>query len=252
MAGWQFLTARVTLFPGALLDRRAADIFREIWSSEPDSFQSGPPGPIGLSSAATAVRDGVGVTVNVQPGRVDLSFGPIGGEIAAPVPFMNTQALVPAIDRLVDKLPNLPSNRIACFLTLGQICPDIVSANELIRSVMDSDYRPARLSDEFDFIFQVNHVTNSTVLPNLKYNLIIKFGVERLNTIFIPPQVPFVASSQSLGMMSREQIVSTVTVDYNNHPTSVSLQHDELLKVGRDLKKLAINAAAAYTNGTRE
>src|SRR5208337_4113147 len=99
---------------------------------------------------------------------------------------------------------------------------DFETANRLIMSALPERYRLA-LSNEADFILQINHPQTSGVVDNLQLNLIDKWAVERFRIISMG------ASMGPPGI--KESLVATVLFDYNNIPEPAVLSPDEQSKL---------------------
>ena len=156
MANWQFLGARVTIFPGLPLDQKASQLFREIWSDEPESFQSAP-GPLAPTSMASGTKLDAGVTITVQPGRVDLHVGSKSNQgLLNPNSYTSKAILDRAVSAAIEHLPKIPGGRIGYFLSIGNSFDTTAEANEAICALIDDAYRPPHLRLEEDFSLQVN------------------------------------------------------------------------------------------------
>lgn len=115
MANWQLLGARVTIFPGLPLDQKASQLFREIWSDEPENFQSAA-GPLGPTSIASGTKFDAGVTITVQPGRIDLHVGSKANQgLVNPNSYIAKVILDRAVNAIIEHLPTISSGRIGYF-----------------------------------------------------------------------------------------------------------------------------------------
>jgi hypothetical protein len=127
--------------------------------------------------------------------------------------------------RIVRSAPGMmtaPINRAACFAQFAVVAKDYSDANVLLSSSLPKKYA-LKLSDEEDFILQVNHIKP---VADLRMNLITKWAAERLQVLSL--QVgPSGAQAAAMSQLVSEHIVATVTFDNSNIAT-VPLSKDQL------------------------
>ena len=244
MADWRILVGRVTLFPALPYDRKASELFRAVWGGEPDSFQTGPSGAIGGASVASGSRPPHSLSVSVQPGRVDFNVGARdpSGPPTLDMMLMSKDALFPVLDGLVERLPDVRSNRAAFFLSLAIRGESVEAANRVIVAAVDEKYRPPRLTDEEDFVLQVNTGTASRTQVDVRINVISKFSVERMQTFVFNPQAFQGPNSSPI----REDTVSMISIDVNNRASLGPFELHSLRELVREMKELAYSRANEY------
>jgi len=131
---------------------------------------------------------------------------------------------------------NVAVNRVACVVQFGSEAPDLETANKLIMSALPNRYRIA-LSNEADFILQINHLQTSGIVDKLQLNLINKWAVERARIITM---------GTSIGQPAiKELLVATVLFDHNNNPESGVLTADEQ-------SRLLVEAFQSMSNSLRD
>ncbi|WP_018408457.1 hypothetical protein [Methylocystis rosea] len=234
MVKWQLMSARITLFPEKPGNRTAAQIYRDLWSEDPESFQSGQANVFGQASNASGKRGASTFTVSAQPIRIDLNFTVIP-EPESRVQFLSADEILPKLERLAESVPLIPSRRIACYVQLGYAASDTISANAALSEAIDSRFRPKDLRDEEDFVLQVNSIADSKTLPEVKHNLLLKYSVEKLQTITLPGPA-----------LVHEQIISMIHMDFNNKPVERAFDDSQLKKLVRELCELAVARARVY------
>jgi hypothetical protein len=108
--------------------------------------------------------------------------------------------------------------RVAIFVKFVTLNPSIEDANKTLISIMPEQYR-LRITDEEDFMLQLNHSGPSATLKDIRMNLITKWSVDRIQvlTMSLPPMGG--TTSALPGMAHAEQfIAASLSLDANNVP----------------------------------
>jgi hypothetical protein len=242
MSTWKPQFGRVTLFPSIPAGGQpstAAQLYNNIWKADPDSYQKTQVGTLAFApSIAQGAYRGLNASCSVQPLRIDITLAPLQTElITDAVPIIEDARLfhgelLHVCNVVADISLNVTINRVACAVQIGSGAPDFETANKLIMSALPERYRLA-LSDETDFILQINHPRNSTALAELRINLITKWSSERVQTITIDRW----ASQGAIGQaptgapMLKEYLVATVLFDHNNSPAPRVISTEEQSRV---------------------
>ena len=242
MPDFEFMGGRLSIFSGAVPEK-AGKFFRDVWGDDPNSFQSAQPGvPVG-SSMANGVREGITVAVNVQPARIDFSFGPsapTGG--AARLPTVSRDSVHRAMDRTINALPNIGVNRVACFLSLGRSAGDFTAANQILIEAIDEKYRPRNLAREEDFLLQYNTPVASDKINDMLIYRIQRYAVDRMQVLTFSSDIGFAPRAV-------ESLVASISFDYNNKPTNKRFDVVEARVLGSEICTLAFSDAHRYTRG---
>jgi hypothetical protein len=221
MSAWKVQAARITLFPlvgSGSVPKSALDLYKAVWGKEPDSYQSQPSAP-GFPFP-TSVAQGVAGTFTrscqTQPLRADFTFLPIATNNPSVLPSIeDTELLVNEIRAFIGgdveaTFQQSAINRVAVFLQLGQESSDYAQANEIIsRTIWDG--LKVTLSDEEDFLLQINRKQPDTAQASSKLNFITKWSVERLQIMTFTSSAPLVM----------EKIMPAITFD---NSSNVALQ----------------------------
>jgi hypothetical protein len=242
MPGWQFLEGRITLF--ALRETpKAADLFREAWGKEPDNFQSssGPNiGPFGgAGSIASSIEGELTKTVSVVPGRIDINISPSASpDPGSTVRFLSSDSVVSALSFASGNLSLASLNRLGVYARLGSLASSDADANAMLCSAIDPKYRPPELTDETDFLLQVNRPTLTEY--NEILNLITKYALERVNTITFGVQ-------GVVAPVISERIVATISLDFNTRPRPGGYEKEQAKALLGDLLVHVEEQTLAYT-----
>lgn len=228
MSEWKPFTCRVSLFPAQeILSSSlpsALQLYRQIWAGDPDSFhkQEDPLRPM----VAQGKRGGLIVNCLTQPARIDFTLR------AAETPStQRTVALiVSAIElraevvRIIDSLDSdIVSNlfsRVALILSFAKLEPNHVEANRALTKVIPDRYG-VTLTDEEDFIFQINQPRVAKEIPHIKMNFITRWSVDRIQTFNILFPIGGVLAPVGMSPPSPKIetfIAPSVTFDNNNVP----------------------------------
>jgi len=229
MNEWKALVGRITVFPApqsSVALPSALDLYKKVWEGEPLNFQ-GPTNPLS-QSLAQGKRAGLGIGCSVHPLRIDFNLSPVGRESPSEPPRLsvieNSKEFhdeLARIARMVGR--DLLANsilRVATFLQFVSIEANSAEANKALMSIVPEQYRIA-LSNEEEFILQINRPRMSEQVEKLKMNLITKWSVERFQivSLLVPiSATPAVAPQSSVAPQITEFIVASVTFDNNNVP----------------------------------
>lgn len=204
----------------------ALDLYKKIWDADPDNFQKSP-APVFPSQAQGKCGD-LQVTCLVHPTRIDFNLSPVLSQGVLPQPVLqlieNTAQLHAELQRITNVLTNgsiqTPSVGVALFLQFVVPQPSFKEANSRLMSIIPERYR-TKLTDEEDFVFQVNRPQASTQVKGVRLNFITKWSVERAKvvTFALPPQAgSVIGQPQMLTPISTDFIVPSIAFDINNSP----------------------------------
>lgn len=237
MSIWKIQAARITLFPllgTGSVPKSALELYKAVWGKDPDSFQSQPmagaPFPV---SVAQGVEGAVSRLCQTQPVRVDFGFNPTAStsDIAT---FVDTHQLHAEMRRVIGSVENalhqMPVNRVAVYLQIGQETGDYSAANKLICQTFWED-RKFALTDEEDFVFQLNRPEKDSADPALKLNFITKWSVERVQILTFIGQAGGVGSGIAGTPIVSEKFMPTIALDNSNVPAQRPLTNDEVQRV---------------------
>jgi len=232
MGLWKALMGRVTLFP-TVAPASALELYRRVWAIEPDSYQK-PPSPL-MQGTAQGKREGMMATCTTNPARVDFTFTPMREEEA---PDLNVV--------LIEDLPQLQTEMLRTIESVGTgIFADSVlrvavsmqvvkqqsgfaDANRTLVELLPEQFR-MRLTDEQDFIFQVNQPSVSRKTPAVTMNFITKWSVDRIQVLaFAIPLSPSpISVQQAVAAPQQQFFAASVLFDNNNVPGGVLLASSE-------------------------
>jgi hypothetical protein len=231
MSDWKALVGRVTLFPALASPSpspSALSLFTQIWGGDPDSFQRQTNAL--MPTIAQGKRQGMTATCSVHPARIDLNLEP------APTPQTAAQSVAVIEDttelqkqllQIINVIGKAAiSNsiaRVALYLHFLTLADDFVEANKTITNVVPKKYG-VKITDEEDFIFQINRPQTSKQVPGVKLNVLTKWSVERFQvfTISMPtpgvPMQPIAMAPQNVKIF----ISPSVVLDYSTPAEHVS------------------------------
>jgi hypothetical protein len=223
MSDWKAQSAQVVLFPvvpgGAPVDS-ALELYKAIWQTDPDSFQKHVAGSPFVLSSARGTVEGLAAACLAQPIRIDFTLAPLQqSAIATMTPLIDDSKHFSAqLAHLIEALGDLQTgpqiNRVSCVVKFAMISPNFVSANKSISSKLPKPYHVV-LSDETDFVLQINRARPSKALDNITINFITKWSIERTQLITFTVDA---AAGQALGpsQMVHELIMPNIVFDNNN------------------------------------
>jgi hypothetical protein len=217
----------------------AAELYRNFWEADPDSYQKTPVGTLAFApSVAQGTYKGLRAVCSVQPLRIDLTLALLQTElITDSLPMIEDarlfhEELLHVCSVVAHISLNVAVSRVACAVQFGSEAPDFEAANKLIMSALPERYRLA-LSDEADFILQINHPRNSAALDELRINLIRRWSVERMQTLTIgaSANLGVIGLAPSSAPMIKEFLVAAVLFDHNNIPAPRAISAEEQSRV---------------------
>jgi len=227
MNEWKAFQGRITLFPTmppSSSPPSALELYRQIWGGDPDSFQK--QANVLAPAVAQGKRDGLIVNCVAQQARIDF------GLMAAPSQEM--QMTVALIDRPIGFLDELKRiidifdkgslsiavSRVALNLQFLNLNPSHAEANKAVTKIIPDRYG-VTVTNEEDFIFQINQPKTSRENKDIGMNFITKWSVERFQilTISIPPSgVTMGAGMTSPSPQTETFNAASVLFDNNNIP----------------------------------
>jgi hypothetical protein len=243
MGEWKPQLGRLTLFPAIPLGQvtSALQLFQEFWRREPDSFQK-QPGAF-APSMAHGIVDDLTYTCSQSPIRIDFAISPIQPALPGPPSFPlieNSPKLRHELDHLIQVLNEnpsvIPTARVALAVQFTQVCRTYREANEAVTSALPEALR-VRLSEERDFILQVNRIQDRTPTQDLTMNFITKWSVEQVQilTVTVAPGGPAGITSPTVEFLN-----ATVLCDNNNVQASRMLSKEEQVSTLREALQGAV------------
>ena len=247
MNEWKSSGGRITLFPAAVSSPAlsALDLFRQVWGEEPDGFQkqANPLAP----SVAHGNRNGLKTGCLAQPARIDFNLTPPSpkqeetqDEVSFPL-IGDTGLLRAELSRIIDivdrKAVLSSVVRVALGVQFLALEPSAAEANRVLTAHIPEQYG-VKISDEEDFIFQINRPYPSRSAEGIKTNFITKWSVDRLQilTFAVSAGGPTTTSAQTpaSGSQTAEFIAASVNFDINNVPTTTPLPNGHPASVLRE------------------
>jgi hypothetical protein len=253
MTTWKPSNGVMTLFPAAPTSTpppSPLELYSRVWGAEPERFQK-QPNPL-MPAVAQGKRGGFVVTCAVQPGRIDLRLtppAPVRQGIGVPFPLIeNTPQFQAELMRIMDVVgSSILSDsviRLALNLHFLALEPSLQAANAALTSIIPPEYR-LRLSNEEDFVLQINLPYTSSEAANIRMNFLTKWSVDRFQILAIPVG--------GFGVMPTPTVrfASAVAFDINSVPDSQgtplsgnqqsSLLREALIAVTREQKGIGLN-----------
>jgi hypothetical protein len=222
MSEWKALNGRITLFPtGPQSIPSAADLYRAVWDTEPDAFQK-QPNPL-QPTVAQGRRKEMGATCLAHVTRVDFNLSPVLVPSQTGEPKISliedTSQLFSELKEIIKKISGgikvSSVSRVALYLEFVTVRANVLEANKALTGVMPEQYRIS-VTDEEDFIFQVNRPRKSGKVEGLRMNFVTKWSVENvqvmvaLSALAGGPPIPGAAS------WVNNFLTASVSFDYNN------------------------------------
>jgi hypothetical protein len=234
MNEWKSSGGRVTLFPAQspAPTLSALDLYKQVWGADPDSFQR-QANPL-VPTIAQGRRGGLTVGSVAGPTRVDFTLTP-------PSPPEMTQGSFPLIEdpgilhaellRIMDVIGQGGSLRsvvrVALSVQFIAVKASSAEANKVLTAVIPGQYG-IKLTDEEDFIFQVNRPYPSRKAEGVRMNFLVKWSVDRLQILTLSLPVGGAATplqtSASPTPQTEQFIAASIHFDINNVPTEAPLQ----------------------------
>lgn len=239
MNEWKSSGGRITLFPAAVStpSLSALELYRQVWGEEPDSFQR-QPNPL-MPSVAQGNSNGLKAVCVAQPARIDFNLTPpprqdeAQQEVAFPL-IEDTGLLHSELSGLIDVVDRNAVLRSVVRVALGiqflALKPSSTEANGVLTASIPQQYG-VKITDEEDFIFQINRPYTSRSAEGIKTNFITKWSVDRLQilTFAFSAGGPTTTSAQTpaSGSQTAEFIAASVNFDINNVPTLTPLPNGQ-------------------------
>lgn len=232
MTNWKAIAARITLFPNleatTVQQQSALAWYKEMWGSDPQSFQDAP--VPNFPSNARGIVGSLQVTCIKNLNRIDFNFlpPPLQSEAQPRVPNQiqtidNAAQLHNELRKTAEHAAeSLIANAYTGFaLFLHFAAPDqqdIVQANKSLLSAIPKQYRP-ELTDEEDFVLQLNRPYASPHVDGIRTNFIVKWSIDRIRVLsFGFPLSGMAPGISPQGMSQRDFITPAVTFETNNMP----------------------------------
>ncbi len=187
------------------------------------------------------------MTVNcaAHPSRIDFSLMPPSSDRPFQAKSLPTiedakifrEELSLIIDRIGKGVPSGPISRVACIFQFVAVQPSVEEANAAILSIMPPRYR-IKLTNEEEFIFQINEPKNSQGVEHFRLNYITKWSVERFQLLSLQlPSAGMSPVSMIAGVLpfsaTTQLLVASVVFDNNTIPSNQEMpasQQTELLR----------------------
>jgi hypothetical protein len=224
MPEWKPLLGRVTLFSAAPLSSVSAlDLFKAIWSGEPDSYQRSV-NPL-QPTVAQGLRNAMLANCVVQINRVDLSLQPSPArttKIAHPVATIDdTVVFNRSLNQIIDAIRKgiIPGamNRVALYLHFASFgSRTFAEANRIVMEVIPKNLGVA-ISEEEDFIFQINRPQQSGKIADIKLNALTKWSVDRVQLFTLNISTPGISVQQIVPAPPEAQTFITPAVIFDNN-----------------------------------
>jgi len=270
MNEWKSSGGRITLFPASALSPplSALELYRQVWGEEPDGFQK-QPNPL-MPSVAHGKRGSLMAGCLAQPIRIDFNLTPPPpqqeeaqreaqeqAQEEAQFPLIKDTGLLHSellrIMDVIDQSAVLHSVvRVALGVQFLALKPSSEEANRMLTAIIPEQYG-VRITDEEDFIFQINRPYTSRKAEGIKMNFITKWSVDRLQILSIALQAgigPTTSARPSAsGAQTAQFIAASVHFDINNVPSvtplpsgqPASLLREALIAVGQMQRTMSLN-----------
>ncbi len=271
MNEWKSSGGRITLFPAAMSSPSlsALELYRQVWGEEPDGFQK-QANPL-MPSVAHGNHNGLKAGCLAQPARIDFSLTPPSSQQKeaqeaqedVSFPLIEDTALLRAelsrIIDIVDQNPVLNSViRVALGVQFLALKPTSAEANAVLIASIPEQYG-VKITDEEDFIFQINRPYTSRSAGGIKTNFITKWSVDRLQILTFALQAGGpITSGQTMasGSQTAQFIAASVNFDVNNVQTAsllpsgqpASLLREALVAVAQMQQGIGLNIEG-FQNG---
>ena len=225
MSEWAALVARVTLFP--LLSSSplpsALDLYRHVWSREPDNFQR-QANPL-MPSVAQGKAGSIVANCTAQRSRIDFNLAPVAPTDGSLALISDVAEVRDGLSRIIEAIErdaiSVPVVRAAIFLHFARLAATLWEANKLLLESMPTSYRMG-VTDEEDFIFQVNKPLSLAEDGSIHMNSVTKWSADRIQVFNLPVSMGGPASwpfgQAPMSFTPTEFLIASVTFDHNNKP----------------------------------
>jgi hypothetical protein len=239
MNEWKSSGGRITLFPAAVSSPSlsARELYRQVWGEEPDGFQR-QANPL-MPSIANGSHNGLKAGCFAQPARIDFNLTPPSSpqeesQEGVSFPLIEDTALLRAeLLRIIDAVDQNTALSSVVRVALGvqflALKASSAEANAVLAASIPEQYG-VKITDEEDFIFQINRPYTSRRVEGIKTNFITKWSVDRLQIITLAVQVggpTTSAQTPASGSQTAQFIAASVNFDINNVQTPSPLPNDQ-------------------------
>lgn len=222
MSEWKAFNARITMFPnGPQPIPSALELYQRFWG-DPDGFEK-PANPL-MPSVAHGKREAMVSSCLAHLTRIDFNLSPVIGPGETGKPEIN---LIDDTGRLCMELKQIIKDiaggvkvssisRVALYLQFVVVRGNFVEANKTLTEVLPQLYR-VNVTDEEDFIFQVNRPRKSGKVNSVKMNFITKWSVENVQmmvNLAAPTGGPFPVLAPA--PWTKSFLTASVSFDNNN------------------------------------
>lgn len=217
---WKALLARITIFPltPSPTSPSALDLFGKVWQIQPEEFhrQANPLMP----SMAQGKLGEITANCSAQQVRTDFSLLPSPSTDASLASIEDTRQIHGELSRIIrvigEGLISEPVARVAVFVQFIIPAPTFAEANTILVDSMPPAYRMG-VTNEEDFVLQVNSPVNLDKIDNLSMNLLTKWSTDRIQLFLtrVDQYAPPVGQQQF--------ITASVTFDHNNVPSPTAI-----------------------------
>jgi len=225
MSEWKAFGSRISLFPAmppASPVPSALDLYRRIWG-DPDSFQKQPNAFI--PTLAHGKRGRLQINCVAQPGRIDFNFSAMPTQVPQMTvdliddPTELRNELEHIIGLLDEGFVSNSISRVALGLQFLNLKLSQAEANKAVTEIIPDVYR-VKITDEEDFIFQINRPRMDEDFRDIRINFLTKWSVERFQILTIPVPIAGVPAGMPLPVPQPTTVISaSVAFDNNNIPT---------------------------------
>jgi hypothetical protein len=232
MDEWKALNSRVTLLltvPPSSPSPSALELYRRVWGGEPDSFQKQPNAL--LPTVAQGRLNGMMASCFCHPARLDFNLSSMSPP--SPVPETSLALIEDPVQlhaqlkRIIDVIGEGISDsvtRVAFGVQFIVVKPNLVETNKTLMKVLPNPYR-MKITDEDDFIFQINRPRKSNTVDDIGMNFITKWSKERLRVLAmaVPAGGAHISTSESTSFeqtLYKDYIAASVSFDNNTVPAS--------------------------------
>lgn len=226
MNEWKALGGRITLFPSAPPTSplpSALELYPKVWGDEPDSFHKQQNAL--LPTVAQGRRHSIITNCFAHPTRIDLNLSPVPTPSGTQEPELvfieDTDQLYTELKGIIKVLAkgiiSSSISRVALGLQFVAVKRDSLEANKTLIQTMPQQYR-MKVTNEEEFIFQVNRPRKSSKVESVKMNFVTKWSVENVQVVAMPVPAggqPMPAAAPSI----KNFLIASVSFDNNNFAT---------------------------------
>jgi hypothetical protein len=239
MSEWKSSGGRITLFPAVVSapPPSALELYRQVWGEEPDGFQK-QANPL-TPSVAHGNHNGLKAGCFAQPARIDFNLTPSSSpqheaQEGESFPLIEDTALLRSeLLRIIDAVAQTAALNSVVRVALGvqflALKPSFTEANAALTASIPKQYG-IKVTDEEDFVFQVNRPYTSRSTGGIKTNFITKWSVDRLQIMTLAVQVGGPATSAQTpasGSQTAQFIAASLNFDVNNVQTASPLPNGQ-------------------------